>query len=105
MHAATFSAAEKCPAAQLVHALPTMNVPGMHVPQYPSDAPPQPLRCAPLGHPTLAQLTHCTWSVVFEKVSVGQARQRDGDGSLALNSKVPGVHGCLASQNGWPTRF
>ena len=102
MHAATFSAAEKCPAAQLVHALPSMYVPGLHVPQYPLNAPPQPLRCAPLGHPTLAQLTHCTWSVVFEKVSGGQARQRDGDGSLALNSKVPGRQGSRTAGNAKP---
>ena len=32
-HCAAFSVAERRPAAQSVHALPLMNVPGLHVPQ------------------------------------------------------------------------
>ena len=60
-----FSVAEKCPARQTAHALPSMKVPGLHMPQYPSDAPPQPLRPAPFGHGTLLHATHFAWPVAF----------------------------------------
>ena len=64
-HCAAFSASEKRPTAQGSHSVPLMNVPGLHVPQYPTEAPPQPLRCEPLGHATLLQVMQCVWPDLF----------------------------------------
>ena len=52
-----------------------MNLPGLHAPQYPSDAPPHPLRCAPLGHGMLLQPTHCAWPVAFWNEPCAQSEQ------------------------------
>jgi hypothetical protein len=46
-HATAFSFAEYCPTAHFSHVLPLTIVPGLQMPQYPPDAPPQPLRCPP----------------------------------------------------------
>jgi hypothetical protein len=73
-HAAAFSAAEKCPATQAVHAAPLMNVPGLQVPQYPSDAPPQPWR-PPAAQASAAHSMHSERPVAFWKVPVGQLSQ------------------------------
>jgi hypothetical protein len=81
-HAPAFSTAENCPATQILHALPSMNVPGLHVPQYPSDAPPQPLRFAPLGHAMLLQAMHCACPVAFWKDPAAHGSQLP---ELALN--------------------
>jgi hypothetical protein len=81
-HSAAFSTAENCPATQILHALPSMNVPGLHVPQYPSDAPPQPLRFAPLGHAMLLQAMHCACPVAFWKDPAAHGSQLP---ELALN--------------------
>lgn len=70
LHAAAFSSSENCPAKQGVQALPSIKVPGLHVPQYPPDAPPQPLRCAPFGHAMLLHSTHCTLPGSFWKKPV-----------------------------------
>ena len=86
-HFAAFSAAENRPTTQILHALPSMNVPGLHVPQYPSDAPPQPLRFAPLGHAMLLQAMHCACPVAFWKESAAHGSQLP---ELALN--VPTLH-------------
>jgi hypothetical protein len=51
----------------------------------------------------LAQFTHCVWSVVFEKDPDEQVAHRFGVGSLSLNTKEPGKHGCLVSQYGCPS--
>ena len=45
-----------------------MKVPGLHVPQYPTDAPPQPLRRAPFGHATLLHAVHASALLAFENV-------------------------------------
>jgi hypothetical protein len=46
-HVTAFSFAEYCPTAHFSHVPPLTIVPGMQMPQYPPDAPPQPLRCPP----------------------------------------------------------
>ena len=86
-HFGAFSTAENCPATQVLHALPSMNVPGLHVPQYPSDAPSQPLRFEPLGHAMLLQAMHCACPVAFWKESAAHGSQLP---ELALN--VPTLH-------------
>ena len=46
------------------------------------------------------QLVHSGALLVSEKLPAAHGAHRSGDGSLALATNVPGVHGCVASQNG-----
>jgi hypothetical protein len=39
---------------------------------------------------------------LLEYLSTGQSTHRSGASDVALDSYVPGMHGCLMSQNGWP---
>ena len=48
------------------------------------------------------QLAHAGALLVLEKLPTAQGAHRAGDGSLASATNVPGVHGCIASQNVWP---
>jgi hypothetical protein len=48
--ASEFSVPEKRPAGQDAQIVLSMNVPGLQMPQYPFEAPPQPLRLAPVLH-------------------------------------------------------
>ena len=66
-----------------------MNLPGLHAPQYPSDPPPHPLRCAPLGHGMLLQSTHCAWPVTFWNEPDAQSEQLPAP-TPALN--LPTLH-------------
>ena len=45
---------------------------------------------------------HIPALVVLEKLPAAHGAHRAGDGSLTLATNVPGVHCCVASQNGWP---
>jgi hypothetical protein len=98
-HAAAFSAAEKCPAAQPVHALPSTAVPGLHVPQYPADAPPQPWR-PPAAQTSAAHSMHSERPVAFWKEPVGQLSQTPAPAS-ALD--VPTLHAthAVCPSSGW----
>ena len=48
------------------------------------------------------QIAHAGALLVLEKLPAAHGAHRAGDRSLALATNVPGVHGCGASQNGWP---
>ena len=45
---------------------------------------------------------HIPALLVSEKLPAAHGAHRAGVGSLALATNVPGRHGCVASQNGWP---
>jgi hypothetical protein len=87
VQAPAFSVTEKRPAAHRSHVPPTINVPGLQVPQYPTEEPAQPLRCAPLGHATLLHAMHWAWPVAFWNEPAAHGSQLP---ELALN--VPTLH-------------
>ena len=91
-HVTAFSALEKRPLAQSVHALLSTDVPGLQVLQYPADAPPQPCR-TPAVHGSEEHWTQAACPVAFWKKPVGQLWQT----SPLL--KRPTSH---LVQNAWP---
>jgi hypothetical protein len=55
------------------------------------------VECWPFGH-----ASHDGALVFRENCPAAHGAHRAGVGSSALATNVPGVHGCVASQNGWP---
>ena len=55
-----------------------------------------------LWYASSGQTAHAGALLVSEKLPAAHGAHRAGDGSWAMATNVPGVHGCVASQNGWP---
>jgi hypothetical protein len=64
----TFSEDENLPGSHAVHTRPLTHVPGEHEPQYPSVAPPQLLRKAPLMHWSVEHFVQLGAFVELEKL-------------------------------------
>jgi len=92
---AAFSNALNVPAGQSSHSSPFTKVPGLQIPQYPSDAPPQPLRFAPPSQSAHGLQLLCPASSWY--VSIAHALQV---GAPAADTK-PAGHGEHAV---WPSR-
>jgi hypothetical protein len=73
LHASAFDLSEYCPAAQSTHEPLLTNVPGLQMPQYPSEAPPHPLRSPPPPHD--AHTVQLLWPALLMNVSEAQALQ------------------------------
>jgi len=73
------------------------NVPGVQLPQYPAEAPPQLNRTPPLVHALLLQAVHCASSTEAEKEPAGQAAQRAAVWTFGSATYLPAKHGsCTA---------
>ena len=70
MQLSAFSVSENVPASHCTQVDATSFVPGLHAPQYPSDAPPQLLRGAPPGHVSRAQILQLGALRVVEKLGL-----------------------------------